>query len=129
MKINCTNYNINNVGEIVTLNGWVNKKRDLGGLLFIDLRDRSGIIQLVVKPESKIYEKRFLRKPLHAAGVALLRARRGARRHIEGRRARMVREAPPLGGRLRLRPRGYGLRASRKRPGDSFRRHHGLFRA
>ena len=34
MKINCTNYNINNVGEIVTLNGWVNKKRDLDNVAF-----------------------------------------------------------------------------------------------
>ena len=45
MKINNTSINEKNVGEIVTLYGWVNKKRDLGGLVFIDLRDRSGIIQ------------------------------------------------------------------------------------
>ena len=48
-------YNIKNVNEKVNLNGWVAKKRNLGGLVFIDLRDRSGIIQLVVRPENDFY--------------------------------------------------------------------------
>ena len=51
-----TDFNIKNVNEKVTLYGWVQKKRDLGGLTFIDLRDRSGIIQLVVHPENSCYE-------------------------------------------------------------------------
>lgn len=39
------------VGETVVLNGWVQRRRDLGGVLFIDLRDRSGLIQIVFNPE------------------------------------------------------------------------------
>ncbi len=46
-----------NVGEVVTLTGWVSKKRDLGGVVFIDLRDRYGITQLIVNPENKNYDK------------------------------------------------------------------------
>ena len=50
------NYTIKNVGEKVTLNGWVSKVRNLGGLVFIDLRNRTGIMQVVVKPENEYYE-------------------------------------------------------------------------
>ncbi len=57
MKRNNTEFNKTNVGEIVTLYGWVSKKRDLGGLVFIDLRDRSGIIQLAIRPECAVYNK------------------------------------------------------------------------
>ena len=55
-KYNNGEFNIKNVGQTVELYGWVQKKRDLGGLVFIDLRDRSGIIQLIVRPENKDYE-------------------------------------------------------------------------
>jgi len=55
-KIFNTEINENNINEIVELSGWVSRVRNLGGLIFIDLRDRSGIIQLVVNPESKYYE-------------------------------------------------------------------------
>ena len=49
-------YNIKNIGEEVIIKGWVSKVRNLGGLVFIDLRNRSGIIQAVVRPENKYYD-------------------------------------------------------------------------
>ena len=55
-QYNNTAFNINDVNKEVTLYGWVQKKRNLGGLIFIDLRDRSGIIQIVVGPDNKDYE-------------------------------------------------------------------------
>ena len=55
-KIFNNEINENNVDEIITLTGWVSKIRNLGGVIFIDLRDRSGIIQLVVNPASSCYQ-------------------------------------------------------------------------
>ncbi len=43
----CGDLNLSNVGEAVVLNGWVAKSRNLGGLIFCDLRDRAGLVQVV----------------------------------------------------------------------------------
>lgn len=55
-KYNNGSFTLKNLNEEVELYGWVQRKRNLGGLIFIDLRDRSGIIQLVVRPEDKFYD-------------------------------------------------------------------------
>ena len=48
----CTEVSSANIGEKVTVMGWVQKRRNLGSLIFIDLRDRSGLLQIVFDEES-----------------------------------------------------------------------------
>lgn len=52
----CSDLDEKNIGEVVKLCGWCNTYRDHGGVVFIDLRDKSGIIQLVCDPSSKAYD-------------------------------------------------------------------------
>ena len=56
----CTEVSTSNIGESVTVMGWVQKSRNKGGIIFLDLRDRSGILQIIFE-ESEIgttgYEK------------------------------------------------------------------------
>ncbi|MBM7701409.1 aspartate--tRNA ligase [Metabacillus iocasae] len=66
------------IGETVNLKGWVQKRRDLGGLIFIDLRDRSGLVQVVFNPETsgdalKIAEDVRNEYVLHIAGTVVAR--------------------------------------------------------
>ena len=53
----CDELNIKNEGEKVLLSGWVNKKRDHGNLLFIDLRDNYGITQCVIDNKNNLFKK------------------------------------------------------------------------
>ena len=53
----CNELNIKNEGEKVSLSGWVNKKRDHGNLLFIDLRDNYGITQCVIDKKNDLFKK------------------------------------------------------------------------
>lgn len=48
---NCGELNLNNINQEVTLSGWVSCVRDLGGILFVELRDRSGFFQIVANPQ------------------------------------------------------------------------------
>ncbi|WP_075182017.1 aspartate--tRNA ligase [Pantoea sp. 1.19] len=47
----CGQLNLSHVGQQVTLSGWVNRRRDLGSLIFIDMRDREGIVQVFFDPD------------------------------------------------------------------------------
>ncbi len=53
---NCGELNINNIDEDVYISGWINKKRDHGGLLFVDLRDEYGITQCVINSDNQKFK-------------------------------------------------------------------------
>jgi len=48
---------IKQVGKEIKVAGWINSRRDHGKIIFLDLRDKSGIIQIVVDPESDAYKE------------------------------------------------------------------------
>ncbi|MBN1465029.1 aspartate--tRNA ligase [candidate division KSB1 bacterium] len=53
----CGELSANNIDENVVLMGWVASRRDHGGIIFIDLRDRWGLTQINIRPESSVYEE------------------------------------------------------------------------
>ena len=93
---------VGDVGSRVRLQAWVQRRRDLGGLLFLDLRDRSGVVQVVIRPEPQ---------PRGGAGP-------GPRPRRVGGRDRGHRRAPRAGaGQPRAADRrGRGHRRARRRP-------------
>ncbi|MEZ0480558.1 aspartate--tRNA ligase [Planococcus sp. SSTMD024] len=75
----CGEVNETAIGQRVSLKGWVRKRRDLGGLIFVDVRDRSGIVQVVFNPEisetaAKIGESLRNEFVVHIDGLVVERA-------------------------------------------------------
>ncbi len=106
----CTELNEKNIGENVTVMGWVAKQRNKGGIIFVDLRDRSGILQIIFE-ESDVKEEGFekanrLRSEFVIAVEGKVEARSGAQNDnlITGKieiRAKSIRilsesETPPF---------------------------------
>ncbi len=75
----CGELNKSNVGEKVTVMGWVQKNRNKGGIIFLDLRDRSGILQIIFEDNEQLMEKAAkLRSEFVVAVVGQVEARSGA---------------------------------------------------
>ena len=76
----CTEVSNKNIGETVTVMGWVQKRRNLGSLIFVDLRDRSGLLQLVFDENDKeVFEKaEKLRNEFVIAAVGTVNKRAGS---------------------------------------------------
>jgi aspartyl-tRNA synthetase len=68
----CGTLNANNIGEKVVLNGWIQKRRNLGGLIFCDLRDKTGIIQIVFNDNipKEVFDKADSLRSEYVVGIA-----------------------------------------------------------
>ena len=73
----CNQLNVDHVDQTVTLSGWVHRKRDHGGLIFIDLRDHFGITQCIISQDTQgfdVVEKTTLESVITVHGVVVKRA-------------------------------------------------------
>ena len=83
---NCNELSISNNGEEIILSGWINKKRDHGNLLFIDLRDNYGITQCIIDKENKNFlelEKTQLETVIKIQGKVINRSNETINKDIE----------------------------------------------
>jgi len=83
---NCNELSLNKVGDDVVLSGWINKKRDHGNLLFIDLRDNYGITQCIIDNENsnfKILEKIQLETVININGKVVKRSEDSINKEID----------------------------------------------
>ncbi len=81
----CAEFNMNNVGQKVTVFGWVQRQRDLGNLIFIDLRDRTGIVQLSFNDQTErdVFEKaQSARSEYVVAAVGIVAERESKNKEI-----------------------------------------------
>lgn len=81
----CGDFRSENIGQTVTVYGWVQRRRDLGQLIFIDLRDRTGVIQLAFddSTDREIFEKAFtVRSEFVLAAVGVIRERSSKNKDI-----------------------------------------------
>ena len=67
----CGTLNLSNVDENVVLNGWIQKRRNLGGLIFCDLRDKTGLVQIVFddKIPQELFEKADKLRSEYVVGI------------------------------------------------------------
>ncbi|MFC6277461.1 aspartate--tRNA ligase [Psittacicella hinzii] len=57
MRLYCGNVTKAYEGQVVTVNGWIDRNRNLGGMCFLSLRDREGIVQVFIKPEAEFFDR------------------------------------------------------------------------
>ena len=82
----CGELSLNDIDKNVILSGWVNKKRDHGGLLFVDLRDHYGITQCVIDKENSIFkdiEKLPLETVIQITGEVIERTKETINKNIK----------------------------------------------
>ena len=75
---NCNDLSLKNKGQNIILSGWINKKRDHGNLLFIDLRDNFGLTQCVIEKNNNFFkelEKLQLESVVKIEGVVIERSK------------------------------------------------------
>ena len=85
------------IGQEVTLMGWVQKNRDKGGILFMDLRDRSGVIQLVL--ENTSCDEETLERASHIRSEYVLAVRGTVQKRAGAVNEKLSTGTDPLGGR------------------------------
>ncbi|MBR5516176.1 MAG: aspartate--tRNA ligase [Clostridia bacterium] len=81
----CGEFTVEDIGKKVSVNGWVQRQRDLGGVIFIDLRDRSGVIQLAFddNTDKEIFDKAFsIRSEYVLAAKGVVRQRSSVNKNI-----------------------------------------------